>query len=115
MLITTLKNRYKILQQLGEGGFGKTFLTEDLDLPSGRRCVIKQLYPRTSDPQIYQVIKERFQREAAILEHLGDKHPQIPSLYAYFEDEDQFYLVQELIEGVNLTENQEQGLIMAIQ
>ncbi len=112
MLLTTLKNRYKIIQQLGEGGFGKTFLTEDIDMPSGRRCVIKQLYPQTLDPQVYQVIKERFQREAAILEHLGDKHSQIPSLYAYFEDEGQFYLVQELIEGVNLTEKvQQEGVL----
>jgi serine/threonine-protein kinase len=98
-----LNNRYQVLQILGRGGFGETFLTADLQMPSQRRCVIKQLKPVTNDPQVYQLIQERFAREAAVLEKLGDRCSQIPRLYAYFTENEQFYLVQELVEGITLT------------
>ncbi|MBO0350336.1 serine/threonine protein kinase [Phormidium pseudopriestleyi FRX01] len=97
-----LNNRYRILQELGMGGFGQTFLAEDTQMPSKRRCVIKQLKPVTGNPAVYQMVQERFAREAAVLEQLGDGNAQIPKLFAYFELEGQFYLVQEWIEGGTL-------------
>ena len=48
------------------------------------------------------MVQARFQREAAILEQLGENHQQIPRLYAYFSEDEQFYLVQEWIEGKTL-------------
>ncbi|NJM21459.1 MAG: DUF4101 domain-containing protein [Richelia sp. RM2_1_2] len=110
---TFLNNRYKILNILGSGGFGDTFLAEDTQMPSSRRCVIKQLKPVTNNnPQIHQLVQERFQREAAILEELGESSSQIPKLYAYFNENGEFYLVQEYIEGQTLTQKlQQQGLM----
>jgi serine/threonine-protein kinase len=109
---TLLNNRYQVIQTLGGGGFGETFLAEDTQMPSKRRCVIKQLKPIHNNPQIYQLVKERFQREAAILEDLGGATGQIPSLYAYFQSEGQFYVVQEWVEGQTLTTKvQQQGLL----
>ncbi len=109
---TLLNNRYQVIQTLGGGGFGETFLAEDTQMPSKRRCVIKQLKPIHNNPQIYQLVKERFQREAAILEDLGGYSDQIPSLYAYFQSEERFYVVQEWIEGQTLTAKvQQQGLL----
>lgn len=102
-----LSNRYRILGVLGDGGFGKTFLVEDTQMPSARKCVLKQLKPIQDNPQIHQLVKERFQREAAILERLGDHHRQIPRLYAYFEEGDEFYLVEEWVEGETLTQRVE--------
>ncbi|NEO98324.1 MAG: protein kinase [Symploca sp. SIO2E9] len=109
---TLLNNRYRILQTLGSGGFGHTFLAEDSYLPSGRKCVIKQLKPVTHNSQAYKLVQERFQREAAVLEELGEGHSQIPRLYAYFSEDERFYLVQEWIEGNTLTEKiQQEGAL----
>jgi serine/threonine-protein kinase len=104
MTKTLLNNRYQIIQVLGAGGFGETFLAEDTHMPSRRRCVIKQLKPVTNDPQTCQVIQQRFEREATILEYLGEGSDRIPKLYAYFSENGQFYLVQEWIQGHNLTD-----------
>ncbi|MEH2284638.1 MAG: protein kinase [Nostoc sp.] len=107
---TLLNNRYRVIQTLESGGFGETFLAEDIQMPSNRRCVIKQLRPIQNNPQIYQLVQERFKREAAILEQLGGATKQIPTLYAYFQLNSQFYLVQEWIEGDTLTKKvHEQG------
>ncbi|MBK7597498.1 MAG: hypothetical protein IPJ07_02840 [Acidobacteria bacterium] len=86
-----LNNRYRIIRTLGSGGFGDTFLSEDTHMPSARKCVVKQLKPSTNDPKVWQIIQDRFQREAAILEVLGKANHQIPELYAYFTENDKFF------------------------
>ena len=103
MTKTLLNNRYQVIQVLGAGGFGETFLAEDTHMPSRRRCVIKQLKSIANDPKTYQMIQQRFEREAATLEYLGDSCNQIPKLYAYFSENELFYLVQEWIQGPTLT------------
>ncbi|MEM8779950.1 MAG: serine/threonine-protein kinase, partial [Cyanobacteria bacterium P01_G01_bin.49] len=79
-------------------------LAEDLQMPSHRHCVIKELKPIHNNPQVYQLVQERFKREAAILEDLGQKHEQIPQLYAYCEEQGHFYLIQEYINGETLAD-----------
>lgn len=105
-----LNNRYQILEVLGKGGFGETFLAIDTYMPSGRKCVIKQLKPAIQVTTIPEWLQERFKREATILEELGENNSQIPRLYAYFSEKGDFYLVQEWIEGMTLTQkHQQQG------
>ncbi|WP_414571896.1 protein kinase domain-containing protein [Nostoc sp. CCY 9925] len=109
MISTLLSDRYRIISVLGTGGFCETFLAEDTQMPSGRRCVIKQLKPVTDNPEVYQLVQRRFQREAAILEDLGGASNQIPTLYAYFQADGQFYLVQEWISGQTLNQQVKQN------
>jgi serine/threonine protein kinase, bacterial len=102
-----LNNRYEIIREIGDGGFGKTFLVRDHQMPSARQCVVKQLKPLHENAEIYTMVKERFQREAAILEQLGE-HDQVPRLYAYFCEAERFYLVEEYVAGDTLTQKVQQ-------
>lgn len=98
--ITLLKGRYRPLKPLGAGGFGKTYLAQDVD-KLDEYCVIKQFAPMVFGHKAVAKAKELFEREARGLQSLG-VHPQIPSLYAYFEYDNRLYLVQEYIEGRTL-------------
>ncbi|MEG4283509.1 ABC transporter substrate-binding protein [Microcoleus sp. A006_D1] len=97
-----LNNRYRVIDKLGEGGFGLTLLAEDTQMPSHRCCVIKQLKPQTDNPDIDQSVRERFSQEAAVLEKLGEGHSQIPKLYGHFEENGLFFLALEWINGETL-------------
>lgn len=100
--------RYKIISELGTGGFGQTFLALDLHLPGNPQCVVKQLKPQTKDPNSLAMARRLFDTEAQALYQLGD-HDQIPRLLAHFEDNQEFYLVQELVEGEPLTQELASG------
>jgi eukaryotic-like serine/threonine-protein kinase len=93
-----LDGRYRVIQILSAGGFGETYIAEDTRRPGNPRCVLKLLKPASSDPNYLEVARRLFQTEAEILEQLGN-HDQIPRLLAYFEEDREFYLVQELIVG----------------
>lgn len=99
---TPLGGRYKIISQLGVGGFGRTFLAEDWHLPGHPRCVIKHLKPQSKGDETLQMARRCFNIEAQVLYQLGI-HDQIPRLLAHFEDGQEFYLAQEYIEGDPLT------------
>ncbi len=98
-----LGGRYQIITQLGRGGFGATFVAVDTQRPGNPQCVVKHLKPVATDPYTLQVAKLFFDQEAEIQQTLGH-HDQIPQLLAYFEENQEFYLVQELIEGHDLTQ-----------
>ncbi|MEH2419652.1 MAG: serine/threonine-protein kinase [Nostoc sp.] len=98
-----LKERYRAIKPIGQGGFGKTFLAVDEDKPSKPRYVIKQFYPQAQGTNTLAKAVELFNQEAVQLDELG-KHAQIPELLAYFTQEDRQYLVQEFIDGQNLAQ-----------
>ncbi|MEB3355534.1 MAG: serine/threonine-protein kinase [Synechococcales bacterium] len=108
MLGHVVGGRYQILQHLGGGGFGRTYLAEDKHLPGQPQCVVKQLKPRNTHPQALEVARRLFEREAEVLYLLGN-HPQIPRLFAHFEENQEFYLVQEFIDGTVLSREIRRG------
>ncbi|WP_242059233.1 MULTISPECIES: serine/threonine-protein kinase [Nostoc] len=100
----TLRNRFEIVKHLGSGGSGDTYLAVDLDLPGRPHCVVKHFHPKDSNPAVLPIAKKLFAREAEVLYQLGNDHDQIPRLFAHFDEDGDFYLVQEFIDGHALTQ-----------
>ncbi|HLO50447.1 MAG TPA: tetratricopeptide repeat protein [Kamptonema sp.] len=98
----TLKGRYRIIQDLKRGAFGRTYCAEDEQDSQGGLYVVKQLQPNTTNPAILEEARRRFELEASTLEKLGD-HDQIPKLLAHFEENQEFYLVQDFVDGQDLS------------
>jgi eukaryotic-like serine/threonine-protein kinase len=103
MLGKMLGGRYRIIKHLGEGAFGVTFVAEDMQRPGNPQCVVKQFQPKNTDPHTLQEARRLFDNEAKMLERLGT-HDQIPRLLAHLEENEEFYLVQEFIEGHDLSQ-----------
>lgn len=100
----TLRNRFEIVKHLGSGGSGDTYLALDLDLPGQPNCVVKHFHPKDTNPAVLPIAKSLFDREAEVLYQLGNDHDQIPRLFAHFNENGDFYLVQEFIDGHALTQ-----------
>ena len=99
MLGRTLRNHYQIIKFLGQGAFGHTYLAKDLDLPGHPHCVVKHLQPKDPNPAILPIAKRLFDTQAQTLYKLSKLNDQIPSLFAHFEENGEFYFVQDFIEG----------------
>jgi len=95
-----LKDHFRATRYLGEGGFGRTFVGKDQDRLNSH-CVIKQFLPLQQGSGALQKCIELFEQEAELLDKLG-KHPQIPDLLAFVEQDNKLYLIQQYIEGENL-------------
>ncbi|AKG20012.1 serine/threonine-protein kinase [Calothrix sp. 336/3] len=102
MIGKILQGRYQIVQTLGAGVFGQTYIAMDVEQPTNAKCVVKQLKVTSCQPSYLQTLRLHFLTETETLRHLGH-HQQIPQLIACFEEHERFYLVQEFIEGYPLT------------
>lgn len=99
-LVALLRSRFRVMEPIGRGGFGKTYLAEDTD-KLNEHCIVKQLVHQGEGTWAAQKAAELFKQEAQQLQQLGE-HPQIPTLLAYFEEGKFLYLVQQFIQGQNL-------------
>ena len=94
MIGTVLNNRYQIIKKLGSGGFGTTYLAQDLQ-QSNSLCAVKKLNPAHADIKTAQKL---FEREADTLLRLQEV-PQVPKFIDYFEEDNRSYIVEEYIAG----------------
>ncbi|MDB9467917.1 serine/threonine-protein kinase [Dolichospermum circinale] len=125
LILRGKRGHYQTIKPVGKGGFGAAFQAIDLDSVNQRQCVIKRLNIKIDEireeyknpeivDKIVEGIKAAFDREAQVLEFLGDNSGNIPTLYDYFsftapafgqQEELEFkYLVQQYIEGENLSQ-----------
>jgi serine/threonine protein kinase len=106
-----LANRYELQRILGQGGFGRTYLTIDR-YRFNEPCVVKEFLPQHQGEYETQKSRELFVRESKILHQID--RAQIPKFFACFEENDKLFLVQEYIKGQTystlLRERQQQGL-----
>ena len=102
MIGKVLQERYQIVQSLGAGVFGQTYISVDIEHPNNPKCVEKQLKVTSLQPSFLQDLRLRFLTETRTLKHLGH-HKQIPQLISCFEENERFYLVQEFVEGHSLS------------
>ncbi|MGF1541711.1 MAG: tetratricopeptide repeat protein [Pleurocapsa sp.] len=94
-------SRYRITRYLGGKNGINTYLADNLQRPYQSPCSIKQVDIPDSDPVTWAKIERRLAEELSLLERLG-YHDQIPQLLDHFEEQEEFYLVQEYIPGENL-------------
>ncbi|MEG4213895.1 bifunctional serine/threonine-protein kinase/ABC transporter substrate-binding protein [Microcoleus sp. Pol14C6] len=107
-----LRDRYQIIGQLGEGGFATTYTANDaLGHPENPLCVVvKEIgQPQSNDPRLLESARQQFEKEAKTLLHLKDKCPRIPALIDRCEENGNFYLIQEYIEGEPLSQELSDG------
>ncbi|MEM9276318.1 MAG: serine/threonine-protein kinase, partial [Cyanobacteria bacterium P01_F01_bin.143] len=106
--------KYQIVQELGSGGFATTYLAIDTLSEDNRKSVIKQLQPRFNSPSIWENAKLRLETEGAVLRKLG-QHAQIPQLLEHFEENEQFYLVLEFLNGSDFSQEIQQKLLTEVE
>jgi eukaryotic-like serine/threonine-protein kinase len=76
-----------------------TYLAMDCEYYRPKYVVVKHLKPQDNNSNLLQIARRLFETEALALKKLGDLTNRIPTLYDYFEERGEFYLVQEFIEG----------------
>src|SRR5262245_35512019 len=103
-----LKQRYQILEKLGQGGFGAVYKAKDLQFSSAFRAIKEMDETQIGQPDKQEAITA-FQKEAQML--AGLMHPNLPRIYDHFEEQQRWYLVMDYIDGETL----EQHLIKAPQ
>lgn len=97
----TLKEHFLLEKKLDSGGFGTIYLARDTFGAVGGRYIVKHFSPSYENESQLKKAMRLFQQESDSLQKLGN-HPQIPRIYDFFEEEHNFFLVQEFIEGQTL-------------
>jgi len=90
-----INDRYEIIKSIGEGGMANVYLAQDVILD--RRVAIKILRGDLANDEKFI---RRFQREALSASSLS--HPNIVEMYDVGEDNGDYYIVMEFVEGRTL-------------
>ena len=91
-----LENRYRIISQVGTGGFGVVYKAADTQ-HADRLVAIKEINLGGLRPQAVIDATDAFKREVQLLSQLA--HPNLPCIYDHFTTPEHWYLVMEFIKG----------------
>ncbi len=109
-----LCDRYRIIQELSQDDFSTTYLAEDMRQAGNPQCQIERLFPQYDSEVLgtksWQKVLRAFVEQGNILKNIS-RHPQIPQLLAFFESDREFFLVQELINGISLQQKLTESLL----
>ncbi len=94
-----LKQRYRLLAQIGTGGFGAVYQAQDSEL-GDRAVAVKEMSQRGLTPEELQEATRAFRQEALLL--AGLTHPHLPRIYDHFSEDGRWYLVMDFIQGETL-------------
>jgi serine/threonine-protein kinase len=102
-----LRDRYKIREQIGQGGTGSIYLADDMRL-EGRLCALKEVEHNQALPtHIFEQAREQFFREASVLARLD--HPNLPKVSDFFSEGPRDYLVMDFVPGKDLRERMQEA------
>jgi len=97
-----LRDRYRIREQIGQGGTGSIYLADDIRL-EGRLCALKEVeHNQALPPEVFKQAREQFFREASVLARLD--HPNLPKVSDFFSEGPRDYLVMDFVPGKDLRE-----------
>jgi serine/threonine-protein kinase len=97
---TVLRERYEIIDLVGQGGMGAVYKAEDLRL-RGRVCAVKEVLPELiSASGAGEQAHEQFYREASTLARLD--HSNLPKVSDFFDQDGRQYLVMDFVPGFDL-------------
>src|SRR5450432_4250839 len=105
MLVSLLNKRYRLLNPLGRGGMGVVYKATDT-LLGNRMVAVKEMNQWDLTSEEISLAREAFQQEVLLLAQLI--HPNLPRIYDYFYQNNNYYLVMDFIEGNTLAELLEQ-------
>jgi len=100
---TILRERYRIVELVGQGGMGAVYKAEDIRL-SGRLCAVKEVLPELYGlgGEDEEQVQAQFYQEASVLARLD--HPSLPKVSDYFSEGGREYLVMDFVPGRDLEE-----------
>ena len=100
-----LGQRYQLVERLRKTVFCETYMARDIQLPGNPRCIVKKLQIQSNEDFVLETARRLFHNEAKVLHKLSDCRL-IPRLLANLEVKEEFYLVQEFIEGQDLSQSE---------
>jgi serine/threonine-protein kinase len=114
MIGQILDDRYRITDIFSSGVFGQTYLAEDITAPTLLQCIVRQHRLHTKGSETLKYLNDMLKKKLEALAEVNN-HDQIPTILAYFDDGESFYLVEEYIDGHPLSEELEPHVPLAEQ
>ncbi|MDX2216465.1 MAG: protein kinase family protein [Oculatellaceae cyanobacterium bins.114] len=103
-----LGGRYQFIKILGSDVLGRTYLVGDTQLSGYPKCVVRHLKLPEQNPRTLRFVLTLLKKKAESLQKFS-KHDRMPEILSFFEEDNNFYLIEEFVPGQPLTQELESG------